>query len=93
MTRCVLKIRRSNRRKSTRDEGSSNLKKARPLLVNCPLPLGEGGAERRVRAARSTILIIDAIVGRACPHPALQATFSRWEKDPPSLFVVVWVAR
>jgi protein-glutamine gamma-glutamyltransferase len=33
-----------------------------------------------VRVARSTILKIDEIVGRACPHPALRATFSRGEK-------------
>jgi hypothetical protein len=30
-----------------------------------PLPPGEGGAQRRVRAGRSTILQIDEIVGRA----------------------------
>jgi hypothetical protein len=29
----------------------------------CPLPLGEGVAQRRVRATRSTILQIDGIVG------------------------------
>src|SRR6516165_8070189 len=42
--------------------------------------------QRRVRAARPTILQIYEIV--ACPHPALRATFSRREKDSSLQFVI-----
>ena len=36
-----------------------------------PLPLGEGGAQRRVREARPTILNKPIHRGAGCPHPAL----------------------
>jgi hypothetical protein len=64
-------------------------KKARPGFRGCPLPLGEGGAQRRVRAARPTILQIDEIVGRAALIRRLRATFSRWEKDRPFVFRII----
>jgi hypothetical protein len=37
--------------------------------------------QRRVRVARSTMLPIDEIVGRAALIRRCRATFSRWEKD------------
>jgi hypothetical protein len=49
-------------------------------------PKGEGGAQRRVRAARSTILQVDGVLGRATLIRRFRATFLRWEKDPPSFF-------
>jgi hypothetical protein len=52
-----------------------------------PLPLGEGGAQRRVREARSTILSIDEIVGRAALIRRIRATFSQREKG---CFFPIW---
>ena len=46
-----------------------------------PLPPGEGGAQRRVRAVRPTILQESTIVGRAALIRRLRATFSQREKD------------
>jgi len=43
-------------------------------------PLGEGGAKRRVRVRMPKLFVVR-------PHPALRATFSRREKDPPRQFV------
>src|SRR2546430_17070720 len=40
-----------------------------------PLPSGEGGAKRRVRG------LLSRVTSFVAPHPALRATFSRWEKD------------
>jgi hypothetical protein len=37
---------------------------------------------RRVWGARATILPKSTDRGAGFPHPALRATFSRWEKDP-----------
>jgi len=42
--------------------------------------------QRRVRAARSTILQIDEIVRQAALIRRCRATFSRWEKDPAIVF-------
>src|SRR5678810_919706 len=53
---------------------SSDYKQRQPVFANCPLPRGEGGAKRRVRAARRNFSSSD-------PHPALRATFSPREKD------------
>ena len=55
-------------------------KKENPPLERVPLPLGEGGAKRRVRVRMPKLFVVR-------PHPALRATFSRREKDPPRQFV------
>ena len=51
-------------------------KNENPPLERVPLPLGEGGAKRRVRVRMPKLFVVR-------PHPALRATFSRREKDPP----------
>src|SRR6188508_1155373 len=53
---------------------TSDDKQRQPVFANRPLPRGEGGAKRRVRAARRNLSSSD-------PHPALRATFSPREKD------------
>jgi hypothetical protein len=54
-----------------------------PTFRERPLPLGEGGAQRRVREARPTIAILRTIkiVGRVALIRRCRATFSQREKD------------
>ena len=62
------------------------LEKRDLFFVNGPLPLGEGGAQRRVREVRPTILNKAIHCGAGCPHPALSRHLLPVGEGPPYSF-------
>ena len=64
MTRCVLNTAIDSPENKTDAASRRPTKMETYFCVTCPLPLGEGGAQRRVREARPTIRKDRGIVGR-----------------------------
>src|SRR6516162_6858592 len=72
---------KSGRSKSRPPDAVVEIQIPSPLASRCVLlPPGEGGAERRMRAACPTTLSIFANRGAGFPHPALRDTLSQWER-------------